>query len=533
MRIINTADRDTLKLTPWEKDQCYNGLDVCVTHEVHGAMSTLLSPVTRATYEFSKSLQGPVLDMGIRGVDIDHGRRIEVIDEFFDRIEILEAKLLRIVHDGCGMATFNVNSHADLRTLFYDRLGLPVVRKAGRPTTDRGAREQLGTYAVAAPLVEIINTITELNDKIAVLRTKFDDDNRIRTSYNIAGTSTGRFSSSLSAFGTGGNLQNIEESLRSTMVAPPGWKFAKCDAKSGESFCVGAIEWNLFQDGRYLDACESGDPHTAVARIVWPNLGWTGDLRMDKALAEQPFYRHHSYRFMCKKLGHGSNYGGGPDTLAEQTKLPINVVAQFQPLYFRAFPGHRKWHQWVDDTLRRTGNLTTLTGRRRWFFGRRNDQKTLRDAMAYDPQGSLADIVNRAMLSVWRQDIAKVVMQDHDAITFMYKESDEDRVVPLLMAALPQPLPLLHGRTLTIPYDCKVGWNKGDASEQNPNGLEDYSGHDDRKRQTTPSLLDRIVHRKDRKPPRARNLPEVGGDLDLGGDLGAEGMDQDFGADIS
>ena len=145
----------------------------------------------------------------------------------------------------------------------------------------------------------------DLGKKIAMLKTEIDPDGRMRTSYNIAGTSTGRFSSSFSEFGTGGNLQNVEESLRSIFIADPGYKFAKFDAKSGESFVVGAIEWNLFSDGKYLDACESGDPHTAVARICWPRLGWTGDLKHDKDIAETPYYRHYTYRFMCKKLGHG------------------------------------------------------------------------------------------------------------------------------------------------------------------------------------------------------------------------------------
>ena len=114
---------------------------------------------------------------------------------------------------------------------------------------DRGAREKLEIYPIAEQLVKHINLLTELGDKISVLKTAIDDDGRIRTSYNIAGTSTGRFSSSISEFGTGGNLQNVEESLRSIFIADAGYKFCKADAKSGESFCVGAIEWNLFKMG--------------------------------------------------------------------------------------------------------------------------------------------------------------------------------------------------------------------------------------------------------------------------------------------
>lgn len=499
MKIISTHLSDPEAYTDFERDQIYNGLDVCVTHDCFAAMYPQLDPISSATYAFSKALQGPTLEMRCRGVLVDQARKAEVIDEYFEAIEHLEANLNRIVFEGVGLLTFNWRSHTDLRRLFYDTLGLPIVRKAGRPTTDRAAREKLSLYPIAQQLVAHINALTELGDKISVLRTEIDPDDRIRTSYNITGTSTGRFSSSFSEFGTGGNLQNVEESLRSIFISDPGTKFAKFDAKSGESFCVGAIEWNLFQDGRYLDACESGDPHTAVARICWPSLPWTGDIKQDKHLAESPYYRHYTYRFMCKKLGHGSNYGGKPQTLSEQAKLPLEVVKQFQPKYFDAFPAHQQWQAWVDEQLRRKGYLVSLMGRRRWFFGRRSDNSTLREAIAYDPQSSLADIVNTAMLKIWRMGIATVMMHDHDALTFQYPERDEDKIIPILQENLIVPVELAGGRILRIPYDCKTGWNKGEYDDQkNPNGLKDYFGHDSRKRQKTSGILDRVVRRADR-----------------------------------
>ncbi len=216
---------------------------------------------------------------------------------------------------------------------------------------------------------------------------KSTQTDEIRTSYNIAGTGTGRFSSSLSEFGTGGNLQNVEESLRSIFIADQGQKFAKFDAKSGESFCVGAIEWNLFSDDRYLAACETGDAHTAAAKLCWPDLPWTGEKDRDTAIAGQPFYRNLSYRNTCKRLGHGSNYGGQPPTLAAQTRIDLDLVQQFQPKYFQAFPSHLLWHDWTREQLRSTGTLTTLTvADRRHFHGRRTDPKTFRQAIAYDPQ---------------------------------------------------------------------------------------------------------------------------------------------------
>jgi len=241
---------------------------------------------TMATYAFSKALQGPALEMSLRGVRVDRVRLGEVIDEFYDKIDFLERNLSRIVLEGVGLPGFNWRSPDDRACLFYDRLGIPVLKNKGRPTTDRAAREKMEQYTVAKPIITHMNAIADLAEKIKKLKTKVDPDGRIRTSYNIAGTSTGRFSSSFSAFGTGGNLQNVEESLRSIFIADRGMKWCKVDAKQIQSRIVGAIEWKLFKDGTYLDACESSDLHTLVAQLVWPELTWTGNLKADKAIAE-------------------------------------------------------------------------------------------------------------------------------------------------------------------------------------------------------------------------------------------------------
>lgn len=492
MRIIRTDEVKPSDLSMMEKEWCYNGLDCCVTAEVLDALLPQLDNYTSRTYEFSRALQGPALEMRLRGVLVDQARKAEVIDLYFDQIDRLEAQLERIVLEGVGLPHFNWRSNPDLHTLFYDKLQIPPIRRGGRPTVNRDALEKMEQYLVARQIVRHITTMRDLAKKIAMLKTEIDPDGRIRTSYNIAGTSTGRFSSSFSEFGTGGNLQNVEESLRSIFVADPGMKMAKFDAKSGESFCVAAIEWNLFEDARYLDACESGDPHTATARICWPKLPWTGNLKLDKDIAEQPYYRHYTYRFMCKKLGHGSNYGGKPQTLATQSKLPITVVEDFQPKYFRAFPAHLQWQAHVDSTLRKTGTLISLTGRKRQFWGRRNDDAVLREAIAYDPQCSLADIVNTAMLKVWTARDAILLMQDHDAITIQYPEEAEDEIIPRILKQLEVPIELKHGRTLLIPYDAKVGFNRGDYNEKtNPYGLKDYVPGDKRRRPKPVSILDR------------------------------------------
>jgi hypothetical protein len=120
----------------------------------------------------------------------------------------------------------------------------------------------------------------DLGKSIGFLETAIDPDGRIRSDLKIAGTVTGRFASSITDFGTGTNLQNVTESLRSVFVADPGYKFANLDLEQGDSRNVGAICWNLFCDnpdwdertaGAYLDACESGDLHTTVAKMAYKN----------------------------------------------------------------------------------------------------------------------------------------------------------------------------------------------------------------------------------------------------------------------
>jgi DNA polymerase-1 len=442
--------------------------------------------------------------MKLRGVVVDYELRATAISDDQASINRLNEQLNYLAREGIGMFSVNFASPKQLKELFYERLQIPPIKKRRfsggeytyTATVDRDALEQLDYYFLAQPLIAHILGLRDLAKKVSVLRTDIDSDGRMRTSYNIAGTSTGRFSSSLSDFGTGTNLQNIEDRLRSVFVADPGMKFAYIDLEQAESRLVGAIEWNLFKDGTYLDACESGDLHTRVCQLAWKGLlPWTNDPRRDKELAEQPFYRQHSYRHMAKVLGHGTNYNGKPHTMAKHTKLDAKLIAEFQSKYFTAFPAHQRWHASVASQVMQYGRLDTLTGRRRWFFGRRNDDATIREAIAYDPQGSVADILNQGMLKVWRLGLCQLLLQVHDAILIQYPEDLESKIIPVVMKEILVPIELSHGRKLVIPSEAKVGWNWASFSENNPDGLKKFAGHDARKRQRqAPSRLDNLLH---------------------------------------
>jgi DNA polymerase I-like protein with 3'-5' exonuclease and polymerase domains len=188
MKIYDTSLLSPTDLDPTERDYVYNGLDCAVTAEVLEVLLPQLDNQTSATYAFSRSLQGPVLEMRLRGVLVDKARKAEVIDEYHDKLEVLERNLERIVLEGVGMPHFNWRSNDHLKDLFYERLGIPAIRRQGRVTVNRDALERMEAYTIARPIIAHLIAMRELGKRISVLKTDIDPDGRIRTSYNIAGS---------------------------------------------------------------------------------------------------------------------------------------------------------------------------------------------------------------------------------------------------------------------------------------------------------------------------------------------------------
>jgi DNA polymerase-1 len=512
MKIINTSllSPETMPRSQTERDLIYNGLDSCVTFEIADDLLLQFDEITGPTYQLSKDLLGPILEMNMRGVLIDVDARDDLLAAYGKDLTRMERQLRRIVEEGIGISPFNWRSNPNLIQLFYEALGIPPIRKRNAhgelvPTVNRDALERLKNYLYAKPIVSHLEALRGLGKKISFLRTGIDGDGRIRTSYNIGGTRTGRPSSSFSDFGTGTDLQNVEQRLRRIFIADPGYKFCNIDLEQSDSRAVGAIEWDRLGDPRYLDACESGDLHTTVARMTWPNLGWTGDLKPDRVIADQVFYRDKTYRFTCKPLGHGTNFLGGPDELHRHTGIPVSDIKEFQGAYFAAFPAHLRWHALVESALRDYGFMVTMLGRRRHFFGRRNDRETLKQAVAFEPQSITADTLLRAILRCWRLRPVELLLQVHDNLLVQYPEYLEDNLVPRLLEAFKFVHILRGGRKFFIPAEAKVGWNWADADEviekqvvrTNPDGLVKYSGFDPRSRQRRPiaPIMDRQFSR--------------------------------------
>ena len=511
------------EMSPDEVEWVYNALDCCVTHEIFSEQEKNLDDIARRTENFSYALMAPVMEMSLRGTLIYEAEREKVLADFTEEFKRVHRNLMRIVREGIGLTEFNYASPKQVANLFYRILGIKPIKARSSTgvwseSTGRDALEKIQINLVAAPLAKHIITLRELSKKINMLKTAGEAP-RWYTSYNIAGTNTGRFSSSDSDFGEGGNSQNIERRLRRIFIPDEGMKFCNIDLEQADSRNVGAICWDVFVEshgeefaGSYLDACESGDLHTYVCRMWKPELEWGDDPSKFKEIADAhaSWYREWSYRDGAKKLGHGTNYYGLARTMATHTKVATAIIAEFQEKYFGAFPvigdkDHRdpkwnretetyeyeNWHQYVRVCLEHTGYIITPHFRRRRFFwGRPEDGTTLRAAIAYGPQSMTADEINTGILRVWRTlPEVQLLIQVHDSILVQYPERDEDEIIPKLLEALTIKWDLKRGRPFYVPVEAKIGWNWDDRFErggkvENPFGLTAWRGPgaDERKR---------------------------------------------------
>jgi DNA polymerase I len=485
MQIVRTANLNPRDLNSTMQLLAYNGLDCCVTEEVLRVILPQLNPQTAGTYDLSRALQGPILDMNSFGLRVDEDRREATVKAYRETIWRLTAQLNEILLEGLDIAfppsktrKYQFPSDDNLKHLFYNVMGLPPVYKGfgeeRRTTVDRKALETLEQNFYAEPIIGHILLLRDLVKKVSFLETGIDPDGRLRTSFNIAGTTTGRLASSFSDWGTGTNLQNVENQLRAVFVADRGTKFCNIDLEQADARGVGAIHWNLFRDPRFLDACESGDLHTSVARSGFPSLSWTGDIKLDRALADGKFYREFSYRDAAKRLGHGTNYQGQADKMARETHIRLQDVTAFQQSYLKQFPAFPLWWEWVERQIWNSGKITTLLGRERRFFGHPNDSETIRAAVAFEPQSITADTINRGMLAVWRTGRCQLLLQVHDSILFQFPEDEEDELVPAMLRLVEQQLVLKDGRPFVIPAEAKVGWNWSD-SRSDPDALRKFN----------------------------------------------------------
>lgn len=187
----------------------YNCKDCVSTYEIAGVHEKNIRALkAQAPYAFQMDQFYPVLTMMLRGVRIDKDKKTKLFFELTDAI----AEREQWMQDVLGKV-LNPRSPKQMQNFFYNELGLPAQknRKTGRPTANDEALQKLAKKEpLVQPVVKVISEIRSLGVFLSTfVKAPTSEDGRMRSSYNIAGTETFRWSSAADAFGQGMNLQNI------------------------------------------------------------------------------------------------------------------------------------------------------------------------------------------------------------------------------------------------------------------------------------------------------------------------------------
>ena len=452
----------------------YNGADCVATYLIYEELShyTHLTP-----YKEHLAKLAPLNEMAIRGIRVDfqeRGRIAKVVNA--ERDEIIR-QLDYIAKEVWGREEINWSSPHQVKDILYRQMDLPEQHTQGRVTSDKKALEKLRKYLYAQPIVDRLLLYSDLSKQLENLGSHPQPDGRIHSYWSTAGTKTGRLSARKDVFRWGTNLQNEDRRLRRCYIPDPGYVFIQADLPQADSRNLGAMCYKLFDDATYLDACESGDLHTTVVKMVFVDLPW--GTAPDRTIANQNFYMHDSYRDTCKRLGHGTNFLGTPYTMALNTRIRQAVITEFQRDYFKAFPSIQKYHAWVEEQLEDSGTLTTLYDRRRRFHGRPSDPSTIREAVAYIPQSMTAHQIDEGMLKLWDDDRVQLLAQVHDSVLMQVRKEHADEICNEVIPAA-YDNPILIGENdrpfLVGPIDIEVGMNWGKFNGNEKKGLLNLQG---------------------------------------------------------
>lgn len=433
----------------WEGDKDedrywrYNGEDCCRTYEI---AEQLIDVVRQLGLEeqcyFQHKMWWRALDVMIRGVALDLAEKKKLSHTLMQEVTAREAWFTEVLGH-----TLNVKSPQQMKALFYEDLRLPVQRnRASRaPSCDD---EALTKLAEKEPLVRpIIRKIREVRS-LGVFRSTFvearpDKDQRMRCSYNVAGTATFRFSSAQDAFGSGLNLQNIPKggdaddevdslelpNVRVLFKPDPGYEIFDMDLDSADLRIV-----TFESDCREMKAmfAEKKKPYIEIAKEYYR------DPTISKA--------HPKYGTF-KSLCHGTNYLGTSRGIAPRVGLITHEVERIQKWYFGRFPEIKNWQEALKEQMRRTRTVRNAFGYRRIFFDRVDDSM-FREGVAWIPQSTVGLLINKIWDNIVEAEPEVLaLMQVHDSLVGQYPISKAEyyrtRLQELSLVAVPYADPLI------------------------------------------------------------------------------------------
>ena len=349
----------------------------------------------------------------------------------------LGQRILQIEKEAYEIAgqPFNLQSPKQLGEIFFDRLGLPVIKKttSGARSTDEEVLEKLAEdYPLPAKILEhrslskLKNTYTDKLAGLALPRT-----GRVHTHYAQAVAVTGRLSSNEP------NLQNIPirtaegRKVREAFVAAPGCVIASADYSQIEL----RIMAHISEDEALLRAFHQGlDVHRATASEIF-------GIATDQVSNEQRRY--------AKVINFGLIYGMSAYGLAKALTIDNTAAKNYIERYFQRFAGVKRYMDNTRQQAKAQGYVETVFGRRLYLpeINSPNGPRRAgaeRAAINAPMQGTAADLIKLSMVKVQQvldeeKRGTRMIMQVHDELVFEVPQAEEAWLktkIPRIMASV-------------------------------------------------------------------------------------------------
>jgi len=370
----------------------------------------------------------------------------------------LGAKLEELQNEAFILAgeEFNLASPKQLGQILYQKLGLPIpsATNTGQASTNESALSELAANGHKLPQILLqYRTLSKLKSTYTDKLPQQINPNtgRIHTNYHQTGAATGRMSSS------DPNLQNIPirtpegRKIRQAFIAPNGYKILAADYSQIEL----RVMAHMAGDEALIAAFAAGeDIHKATAAQVF-------NTPLAQVTNEQ--------RRSAKAINFGLIYGMSAFGLARQLEISRNEAAQYIESYFAQYQQVAKYIENIRNQAKNNGFVSTLFGRKLHLpninsSNRALQQGAIRAAINAPIQGTAADIIKRAMLTVFNwlknENIdASIIMQVHDELVIEVKDAD----ILTVSAGLKHHMSLAASLSVPLVVDIGIGLNWDEA----------------------------------------------------------------------
>ena len=359
-------------------------------------------------------------DMERSGFLVDGGALARFGRELSDTIDRLEQR----IYAAAGQQ-FNINSPKQLGKVLFEDLGLPHGKKTKTGwSTNADVLEKLKDHPLVADVLTYRQYAKLKSTYADGLLKVIDPDGRIRTSFQMTVTATGRLSS------TEPNLQNIPtrtelgSKMREMFVAAPGHVLVDADYSQIELRLLAHISGDTAMQQAFLSG---EDFHTVTAARVF-------HVPQDQVT--------HQMRSRAKAVNFGIVYGISAFSLSQDIGVTVQEAKEYMDRYFATYTGVKQYMTDVVDKAREQGYVETLWHRRRALPELKSSNFNMRSfgervALNMPIQGTAADIIKLAMVRVHsrlaREGLAaRLIMQVHDELIVECPEAEASRVEQLL-----------------------------------------------------------------------------------------------------